>query len=53
MIKLGYIAPMSIFHLPPTGLPVKVAFEGMNEARFDGLQNPFRFAPSVQGLTVW
>eukprot|EP00439_Symbiodinium_sp_Y106_P054348 s1062_g7.t1 len=30
--KFGYIAPMSIFHLPPTGLPVKVAFEGMNEA---------------------
>lgn len=30
--KFGYIAPMNIFHIPPTGLPVKVAFEGMNEA---------------------
>lgn len=29
--KFGYLAPMNIFHLPPTGLELKIPFEGMNE----------------------
>ncbi|CAE7767484.1 unnamed protein product [Symbiodinium pilosum] len=30
--KFGYLAPMNIFHLPPTGRATKIPFEGMNEA---------------------
>ena len=41
VVKPGYIAPMNIFHIPPTGLPVKVALEGMNEARVDAPQKTF------------
>ena len=30
--KLGWLAPMNIFHFPPSYQPLKCPFEGMNEA---------------------
>lgn len=33
LLLTGWVAPMNIFHIPPTDFELKFPFEGMNEAR--------------------